>query len=175
MRGLAGSGNGNGKVTGMSAHALNGGRQRGARQGLKTSALGHRSRAVRDLLALGAGKLRTVRVPYQKLVRDRIPEIVQSHGAHPVTRVLDKESYRQALLAKLLEEAHEAVAAHPAELPGELADVLDVVRALAAVHGLTWDQLLDIAAARRIANGAFRQRLFLEYIDQPDAPPGAAP
>jgi predicted house-cleaning noncanonical NTP pyrophosphatase (MazG superfamily) len=117
-----------------------------------------------------------VRVPYQKLVRDRIPEIVQSHGAHPVTRVLDKESYRQALLAKLLEEAHEAVAARPAELPGELADVLDVVRALAAVHGLTWDQLLDIAAAKRIANGAFRQRLFLEYIDQPDtAPPGTVP
>ena len=116
----------------------------------------------------GAGKLRTVRVQYQKLVRDRIPEIVQSHGAHPVTRVLDKENYRQALLAKLLEEAHEAVAASPAELPGELADVLDVVRALAAVHGLTWDQLLDIAAAKRIANGAFRQRLFLEYIDQPD-------
>lgn len=122
-----------------------------------------------------------MRVPYQKLVRDRIPEIVQSHGAHPVTRVLDKDSYRQALLVKLLEEAHEACAARPAELPGELADVLDVVRALAAVHGLTWDQLLDIAAAKRIANGAFRQRLFLEYIDQPDTaplgptPPGPTP
>ena len=102
----------------------------------------------------------------------RVPEIVESRGAHPVTRVLDKESYRQALLAKLLEEAYEAVAAHPAELPGELADCcLDVARALAAVHGLTWDQLLDIAAARRIANGAFRQRLFLEYIDQPDTAP----
>jgi len=124
----------------------------------------------------GAGKLRTVRVQYQKLVRDRIPEIVQSHGAHPVTRVLDKESYPQALLAKLLEGAHEAIAARPAELPGELADVLDVVRALAAVHGLTWDQLLDIAAAKRITNGAFRQRLFLEHIDQPDtAPPEPAP
>ena len=122
-----------------------------------------------------AGKLPMVRVPYQKLVRDRIPEIVQCRGGQPVTRVLDQESYRQALLAKLLEEAHEAVAAHPAELPGELADVLDVVRALAAVHGLTWDQLLDIAAAKRIANGAFRQRLFLEYIDQPDAPPDSTP
>ena len=116
-----------------------------------------------------------MRVPYQKLVRDPIPEIVQSHGAHPVTRAPDQAHYRQALLAKLLEEAHEAVAARPAELPGELADVLDVVRALAAVHGLTWDQLLDIAAAKRIANGAFRQRLFLEYIDQPDAPPATVP
>jgi predicted house-cleaning noncanonical NTP pyrophosphatase (MazG superfamily) len=123
-----------------------------------------------------AGKLPMVRVPYQKLVRDRIPEIVQCRGAQPVTRVLDKESYRQALLAKLLEEAHEALAARPAELPGELADVLDVVRALAAVHGLTWDQLLDIAAAKRITNGAFRQRRSLGYIDQPDpAPPGPVP
>src|ERR1700750_1611725 len=99
--------------------------------------------------------------------------MVPSHGAHPVTRVLDKENYRQALLAALLKEAHEAVAARPADLPGELADVLDGGRPRAAFHGLTWDQRLDIAAAKRIANGAFRQRLFLEYIDQPDAPPPA--
>jgi predicted house-cleaning noncanonical NTP pyrophosphatase (MazG superfamily) len=45
---------------------------------------------------------------YRKLVRDRIPEIIQSEGQHPVTRELDDRSYRQALLAKLVEEAWEA-------------------------------------------------------------------
>jgi predicted house-cleaning noncanonical NTP pyrophosphatase (MazG superfamily) len=39
---------------------------------------------------------------HRKLVRDRIPEIIQSNGHRPVTRVLDERSYRQALLAKLL-------------------------------------------------------------------------
>ena len=47
-------------------------------------------------------------VPCHKLVRDRIPEIIQSDGCRPVIRVLDEASYRQALLAKLAEEADEA-------------------------------------------------------------------
>ena len=42
-------------------------------------------------------------VVFRKLVRDRIPEIIQSEGRRPVTRVLDKVSYREALLAKLAE------------------------------------------------------------------------
>jgi hypothetical protein len=45
-------------------------------------------------------------VVYRKLVRDRIPEIIQSEGRHPVTRVLDDGSYRRALLAKLATEDH---------------------------------------------------------------------
>ena len=39
---------------------------------------------------------------YRKLVRDRIPEIIQSEGRRPVTRAPDEASYRQALLAKLI-------------------------------------------------------------------------
>jgi hypothetical protein len=49
----------------------------------------------------------------RKLVRDRIPEIIQSEGRRPVTRVLDEARYRQALLAKLIEEAREANHATP--------------------------------------------------------------
>jgi hypothetical protein len=40
----------------------------------------------------------------RKLVHDRIPETIQSERRRPVTRVLDKVSYREALLAKLVEE-----------------------------------------------------------------------
>jgi predicted house-cleaning noncanonical NTP pyrophosphatase (MazG superfamily) len=63
-------------------------------------------------------------------VRDRIPEIIESEGEHPVTRELDDRSYREALLAKLVEEAREASQATADSLPGELADVLEVLRAL---------------------------------------------
>jgi predicted house-cleaning noncanonical NTP pyrophosphatase (MazG superfamily) len=67
---------------------------------------------------------------HRKLVPDRIPEIIQSNGRRPVTRVLEEGSYRQALLAKLREEAQGASHATADDLPGELAGVLEVLRAL---------------------------------------------
>jgi predicted house-cleaning noncanonical NTP pyrophosphatase (MazG superfamily) len=104
-------------------------------------------------------------VPYRKLVRDRIPEIIQSEGRHPVTRVLDEASYRKALLAKLAEEAHEASQAAAADLPGELADVLEVLRALIATAGMSWTQLLALADDKRSSHGGFEERIFLEAVD----------
>lgn len=44
-----------------------------------------------------------MRVTYNKLIRDRIPEVIQADGRHAVTRVLDSRSYQAALLAKLIE------------------------------------------------------------------------
>ena len=96
-------------------------------------------------------------VPYRKLVRDRIPEIIAAEGRHPVTRVLDEAGYRQALLDKLVEEAGEAARASAADLPGELADVLEVLRALTAAAGMSWEQLLVMvvaAASKRSADCA---------------------
>ena len=52
----------------------------------------------------GARRPNARRAICRKLVRDRIPEIIQSEGRRPVTRVLDKVSYREALLAKLVED-----------------------------------------------------------------------
>ena len=109
-----------------------------------------------------------MRVVYNKLIRDQIPEIIEAAGHQPVTRVLDKHSYTEALLAKLLEEAREAQAAPVQQLAGELADVLEVLRSLASTLGETWEQILDLAAAKRSQRGGFERRLLLEYVDQPD-------
>jgi predicted house-cleaning noncanonical NTP pyrophosphatase (MazG superfamily) len=76
-----------------------------------------------------------MRVDYDKLVRDRIPEIIGSRGDRAVARVLDEAAYRGALLAKLVEEAQEASRAGAEELPAELADVLEVLQALAKAVG----------------------------------------
>jgi predicted house-cleaning noncanonical NTP pyrophosphatase (MazG superfamily) len=108
-----------------------------------------------------------MRVDYNKLVRDRIPEIIGSRGDRAVTRVLDDTAYRNALLAKLVEEAQEASGARAEELPDELADVLEVLQALAEALGMTWEQLLALAADKRAQRGGFEGRLFLEYIEQP--------
>ena len=58
-----------------------------------------------------------MRVDYNKLVRDRIPEIIGSRGDHAVIRVLDEAAYRDALLAKLVEEAQEAIGARGGGTP----------------------------------------------------------
>jgi predicted house-cleaning noncanonical NTP pyrophosphatase (MazG superfamily) len=104
-------------------------------------------------------------VLYRKLVRDRIPEIIKAEGHRPVTRVLDDDGYRQALLAKLIEEAQEASHASIDDLPGELADVLEVLRALTVTAGMSWPQLLALAEDKRSRNGGFRRRIFLESVE----------
>ena len=90
-----------------------------------------------------------MKIPYNKLVRDRIPEIIRSTGQRPVTRVLNQGDYEAALLEKLAEEAREARQAPVEELPAELADVLEVLQAIASAHGLTWDQIVATAAQGR--------------------------
>jgi predicted house-cleaning noncanonical NTP pyrophosphatase (MazG superfamily) len=104
-------------------------------------------------------------VAYRKLVRDRVPEIIQSEGRRPLIRVLDEASYRQALLAKLIEEAQETSHATASDLPGELADVLEVLRALTMTAGMSWPQLLALADDKRSRRGGFERRIFLESVE----------
>jgi predicted house-cleaning noncanonical NTP pyrophosphatase (MazG superfamily) len=104
-------------------------------------------------------------VVYRKLVRDRIPEIIQSEGGRPVIRVLDQASYRQALLAKLIEEAREASRATTEDLPGELADVLEALQAVIVTVGMSWPQLLALADDKRNRRGGFGRRIFLESVE----------
>jgi predicted house-cleaning noncanonical NTP pyrophosphatase (MazG superfamily) len=104
-------------------------------------------------------------VIYRKLVRDRIPETIQAEGRRPVACVLDEASYRQALLAKLIEEAQEASRAGADDLPGELADVLEVHRALAETAGMSRPRLLALAEDKRSRRGGLGRRIFLESVE----------
>ncbi|SRR5712691_2584973 len=107
-----------------------------------------------------------MRVTYNKLVRDRVPEIIGQDGHRAVTRVLDDDRFLAELLAKLIEEAREARAASAYDLPAELADVLEVLQSAVIAAGLTWDELLAVAAGKRARRGGFSRRLFLEYVEQ---------
>jgi predicted house-cleaning noncanonical NTP pyrophosphatase (MazG superfamily) len=71
-----------------------------------------------------------------KLVRDKIPHIITSSGKECRTRILDPEEYKQELRTKLSEESEEYMSAgSDQEALEELADMLEVIRALAEVHG----------------------------------------
>jgi predicted house-cleaning noncanonical NTP pyrophosphatase (MazG superfamily) len=73
---------------------------------------------------------------YNKLVRDRIPHIIMSKGKECSVRILESEEYKQALRMKLLEEAEEYFeTAKDQDALEELADMMEVIRALAEVHG----------------------------------------
>ncbi|MGW0806609.1 nucleoside triphosphate pyrophosphohydrolase [Nonomuraea sp. NPDC002799] len=96
-----------------------------------------------------------------KLVRDKIPDIIRQDGREPVVTVLDDSDYRSALMAKLFEEATELKEASPADVAGEIADVYEVLRALAANYGHDWQTIEKTAEVKREERGAFQNRLYL--------------
>ena len=68
---------------------------------------------------------------YNKLVRDNIPSIIDSKGETPVTKILDDDTYRLELEKKLNEEYQEVLAANGDDRVEELADMLEIIKALA--------------------------------------------
>ncbi|MFI0373517.1 hypothetical protein ACH35V_37145 [Actinomadura sp. 1N219] len=94
----------------------------------------------------------------EKLVRDRIPEIIRKDGRRPETRVAGPDEHAALLRAKLYEEAGEYVASGD---PGELSDLLEVVHALAAVHGISPEELEEQRSAKAVIRGGFVNRIVL--------------
>lgn len=106
-----------------------------------------------------------MRIDYHKLVRDRIPEIIQRDGRRCETRVAADEEFVSLLKAKLIEEAQEAATASDAELVKELADLLEVMDALIAAQGLDYNTLRAKQAERRRDRGGFEKRLVLLWTE----------
>ncbi|MFJ4338577.1 nucleoside triphosphate pyrophosphohydrolase [Streptomyces sp. NPDC088915] len=94
-----------------------------------------------------------------KLVRDRIPQIIRDEGAEPVTYVAGPREYRARLREKLREEVAELLDADEESAPGELADVAEVLLALAADLGLSSEQLEAIRLAKAGERGGFAGRI----------------
>ena len=80
---------------------------------------------------------------YNKLVRDRIPEIIEASGNTCVTEILSDEDYLKMLDAKLDEELAEYHADQNIE---ELADLMEVIRGCAVVRGNLLEELECIRA-----------------------------
>lgn len=94
-----------------------------------------------------------------KLVRDKIPQIIQARGGKPIIRISDMAEYRELLRAKLIEEVNEVLAADDKDAPEELADVFEVVLALASDHGLDADQLEKLRMVKAEERGGFTERI----------------
>ena len=95
---------------------------------------------------------------YHKLVRDRIPEIIASSGRRCDIRILDDEAYLDALDQKLSEELAEYQESKSME---ELADLLEVIRAVIAARGSTYEQVEALRLEKAEKRGGFEKRILL--------------
>jgi predicted house-cleaning noncanonical NTP pyrophosphatase (MazG superfamily) len=102
---------------------------------------------------------------YKKLVRDRIPEIILSKGETPITRILSDAEYKEELEKKLHEEYLEVIDAAGDSRIEELADMLEVMEALAGVENKTLEDVLSVKAKKQEKRGAFKDKIYLEGVE----------
>ena len=102
-----------------------------------------------------------MRREYNKLVRDRIPDIIRRDGRTCEVVELSEADYRAALLAKLVEEAQEAATAAPDQLTAEIADLYEVIDATLAAFGISRENVIAEQQHRAAERGTFRRRLML--------------
>ncbi len=103
---------------------------------------------------------------YNKLIRDRIPEIITRAGRQWETVVMAPAEFELTLREKLVEEAAEAKESDAAHLVAELADIQEVMLALMQLHGLTFEAVEREREKRRQERGGFDQRLQLIWAER---------
>lgn len=99
---------------------------------------------------------------HNKLVRDKIPEIIEKSGKIPCCHTLSDEEYLVCLDRKLNEECAEYQADKSLE---ELADMLEVMYAIAKARGYSVNELERVRAEKAEKRGGFEKKIFLERVD----------
>ena len=100
---------------------------------------------------------------FNKLVRDNIPKIIENNNETAVTRILTDEEFRSELLKKLQEECNEvSLAKNTNELLEELADVLEILRALSNLENKSINDVIAIADEKKKKRGGFENKIFLQ-------------
>lgn len=106
---------------------------------------------------------------YNKLVRDKIPEIIKSKGENPIIWILNDIEYKKELERKLNEEYHEVLDARGKDRIEELADMIEVIKYLAKMENASLDEVISIAAnSKSEKRGSFDKKTFLEKVIEND-------
>lgn len=98
---------------------------------------------------------------YQKLVRDKIPEIISAKGETPVTRALTREEFLARLSDKLNEEVQEFLADGTVE---ELADIYEVLLAILEHMDIPFESFEAVRKQKLQERGGFSRRIFLDCV-----------
>ncbi|MEZ3165224.1 nucleoside triphosphate pyrophosphohydrolase [Halorubrum sp. RMP-47] len=98
---------------------------------------------------------------FDKLVRDRIPQVIKENGEEPTIHHADGDEYSERLAEKLDEEATEYLESREVS---ELADVLEVVHAIRKDRGVTLEELQEIRTQKAKERGRFDEGIVLERV-----------
>ena len=98
---------------------------------------------------------------HNKLVRDKIPKICQDNNDQPKYRILSQTEFKKELKKKLLEESKELVKANPGQLKNEIADVYEVLLALAKTFKIKWSDIERFRKQKNKKRGGFKKKYFL--------------
>ena len=113
----------------------------------------------------------SMRKIYNKLVRDRIPAIIQSEYRDCQTRRLTSTEYQTELKAKLVEEAREVQEASDRKaFIEELADLSEVLDAMMDFFEIDATEIQAVKDAKAQTRGRFKDRIFLEFTEDEDEP-----
>lgn len=96
---------------------------------------------------------------YNKLVRDKIPDIMMKNKASPVIHILDNEEYFMELNRKLKEELTEYLENYDLM---ELVDIEEIIRAILDYKGVTYEEFDTLRQEKVLKRGAFKKKIFLE-------------
>lgn len=102
-------------------------------------------------------------IKYNKLIRDKIPDIIESSGKSCETEVLSDDFYLKMLDAKLDEELAEY---HKDQNIEELADLIEVIYAAAKARGYSLEELEKVRAEKFAARGGFEKKLLLKEVSE---------
>jgi predicted house-cleaning noncanonical NTP pyrophosphatase (MazG superfamily) len=102
-----------------------------------------------------------MRIEHNKLVRDKIPEIIHASGDRCEISTLSNAEYIEALRQKLVEEAQEAATSSPDELAQELADVMEVMDALMSATGINRETVITKQKQKYRERGGFQGKIKL--------------
>ena len=100
-------------------------------------------------------------ITYNKLVRDKIPEIIESDGKTCKTELLSDEEYIKMIDAKLDEELAEY---HKDQNIEELADLMEVIYAAALARGYSLEDLEMVREKMVQERGGFEKRILLREV-----------
>jgi len=107
-----------------------------------------------------------LRFKFEKLIRDKIPDIMRQKNVNSFDYIMDQEEYIKELKLKLKEEAEEVIAANSkVDLIEELADILEVVYSLANAMDITLDQIEEARILKNEKNGGFASKIYSKYIE----------
>ena len=99
---------------------------------------------------------------YNKLVRDRIPDIITESGKIPVCHTIESdEEFEVYLFKKMIEELRELIEDPSKE---ELADLLEVLYTFANLRGFDYDEIAQIMAEKCFTRGGFDDRIVLDFV-----------